>query len=206
LTLERGAAARDAPSMAKSSPETQLADAALKCLDKTRWDELALADVAKAAKIPLTTLQTLAPSKSALLGLILARLGHDVAARYKRDSGSESARDRIFDVAMTWFDVLAARKQAVRSLYNGLKRDPLALVAARGEILSAAGWLLVLAEADTGPSGTGKSAGLALALARAIPVWLDDGKDLAKTMARLDGDLRRAESMFGFKKKAATDT
>jgi len=192
--------------MAKSSPETQLADAALKCLAKTRWDELALADVAKAAKIPLTTLQTLAPSKSALLGLILARLGHDVAARYKRDSGSESARDRIFDVAMTWFDVLAARKQAVRSLYNGLKRDPLALVAARGEILSAAGWLLVLAEADTGPSGTGKSAGLALALARAIPVWLDDGKDLAKTMARLDGDLRRAESMFGFKKKAATDT
>jgi AcrR family transcriptional regulator len=206
LTLERGAAARDAPSMAKSSPETQLADAALKCLAKTRWDELALADVAKAAKIPLTTLQTLAPSKSALLGLILARLGHDVAARYKRDSGSDSARDRIFDVAMTWFDVLAARKQAVRSLYNGLKRDPLALVAARGEILSAAGWLLVLAEADTGPSGTGKSAGLALALARAIPVWLDDGKDLAKTMARLDGDLRRAESMFGFKKKAATDT
>ncbi|MGD0865664.1 MAG: TetR/AcrR family transcriptional regulator [Rhizomicrobium sp.] len=192
--------------MAKSSPETQLADAALKCLAKTRWDELALADVAKAAKIPLTTLQTLAPSKSALLGLILARLGHDVAARYKRDSGSESARDRIFDVAMTWFDVLAARKQAVRSLYNGLKRDPLALVAARGEILSAAGWLLVLAEADTGPSGSVKSAGLVLALARAIPVWLDDGKDLAKTMARLDGDLRRAESMFGFKKKAAANT
>jgi hypothetical protein len=40
--------------MAKSSPETQLADAALKCLAKTRWDELALADVAKAAKIPLS--------------------------------------------------------------------------------------------------------------------------------------------------------
>jgi hypothetical protein len=87
----------------------------------------------------------------------LRGFGHEVAARYKRDSGSESARDRIFDVAMTWFDVLAARKQAVRSLYNGLKRDPLALVAARGEILSAAGWLLVLAEADTGPSGTGSN-------------------------------------------------
>ena len=42
--------------MAKSSPETQLADAALKCLAKTRWNELALADVAKVAKIPLTAL------------------------------------------------------------------------------------------------------------------------------------------------------
>jgi AcrR family transcriptional regulator len=197
--------ARDASSMPKSSPETQLADAALKCLAKTRWDELALAGVAKAAKIPLTALQTLAPSKSALLGLILARLGHDVAARYKRDSGSESARDRIFDVAMTWFDVLGPRKPAIRSLYDGLKRDPLALVAARGEILSAAGWLLVLAEADTGPSGAIKSAGLALALGRAIPVWLDDNKDLAKTMARVDGDLRRAESMFRFRKKTDSD-
>ena len=188
--------------MAKPSPETQLADAALKCLAKTRWKDLALADVAKTAKIPLTNLQTLAPSKSALLGLILARFGHDVAARYKRDSGSESARDRIFDVAMTWFDVLAPRKQAVRSLYDGFKRDPLALLAARDAILSAAGWLLVLAEADTGPSSALKSTGVALALGRAIPVWLDDGKDLAKTMARLDGDLRRAESLFGFRKPA----
>jgi ubiquinone biosynthesis protein COQ9 len=188
--------------MAKSSPETQLADAALKCLAKTRWKDLALADVAKAAKIPLTALQTLAPSKSALLGLIFARFGHDVAARYKHDSGSESARDRIFDVAMTWFDVLAPRKQAVRSLYDGLKRDPLALVAARDAILSAAGWLLVLAEADTGASSALKSTSLALALGRAIPIWLDDGKDLAKTMARLDGDLRRGESLFGFRKPA----
>jgi AcrR family transcriptional regulator len=191
--------------MAKASPETQLVDAALKCLAKTRWSDLALADVAKAAKIPLTALQTLAPSKSALLGLILARFGHDVAARYKRDSGSKSARDRIFDVAMAWFDVLDSRKPAIRSLHEGLKRDPLSLIAARDEILSAAGWLLVLAEADTGPSNAIKSTGLALALARAIPVWLDDGKDLAKTMARLDGDLRRAESMFRFGKKAYSD-
>ena len=100
--------------MAKSSPETQLADAALKLLAKTRWSDLALADVAKTAKIPLTNLQTLAPSKSALFGLILARFGRDVAVRYKRDSGSEGARDRIFDVAMTWFDVLAPRRPAIR--------------------------------------------------------------------------------------------
>jgi AcrR family transcriptional regulator len=200
--LEACAAARDAPPMAKSSPETQLADAALKCLAKTRWRELALADVAKTAKIPLTALQTLAPSKSALLGLILARFGQDVGARYKRDSASESTRDRIFDVAMTWFDVLAPRKPAIRALFDGFRRDPLALIAMREEILSATGWLLVLAEADTGPATGIKATGLALALGHAIPVWLDDGKDLAKTMARLDGDLRRAENLFGFRKPA----
>ena len=186
--------------MVKASPETQLADAALKLLAKTRWNELALADVAKAAKVPLTALQTLAPSKSALFGLVLARFGREVAVRHKRDSGSESARDRIFDVAMTWFDVLAPRKPAIRSLYESYKRDPLALIAIRNEAMSAAEWLLVLAGADTGPSSGIKSAGLAIALGRAIPVWLDDGEELAKTMARLDGDLRRAESLFGFRK------
>jgi AcrR family transcriptional regulator len=188
--------------MAKSSPATKLADAALKLLVKTRWKDLALADVAKVARIPLTALQTFAPSKPALLGLILARFGHEVASRYKRDSASESARDRIFDVAMAWFDVLAPRKPAMRALYDGFTRDPLAIIALRAEIASAAGWLLVLAEADTGPASGIKSGGLALALMHAIPVWLDDGKDLAKTMACVDGDLRRAESLFGFRKAA----
>ena len=139
--------------------------------------------------------------------MILARFGHDVAARYKRDSGSESARDRIFDVAMTWFDVLAPRKQAVRSLYDGFKRDPFAVIAAREEIVSAAGWLLVLAEADTGPSSAIKSTGLALALgagpySRLARGWQGSRQ---KPVARLDGDLRRAESLFGFRKPANED-
>ncbi len=30
-------------------------------------------------------------------------------------------------------------------------------------------------------------------LARAVPVWLDDGEDLSRTMAQLDGDLVRVE-------------
>jgi hypothetical protein len=186
--------------MPKASPETALADAALKLLAKTRWDELALVRVAKAAKVPLASLQTIAPSKPALIGLILARLGRDTAARYKPDSGSASARDRIFDVAMTWFDVLAPRKAAIRALYEGLRHDPLTLLAARGEFVAAAEWLLVLAEADKGPANAVRAAGLAIALARAVPVWLDDGKDLAKTMARLDGDLARGESLFGFRR------
>ena len=187
--------------MPKADPKTALADAALKLLVKTRWDELTLARVAKAAKIPLGELQALAPAKPALLGIILARFGRDTAARYKPDKGSSSARDRIFDVAMTWFDILAPRKAAIRSLYEGLRRDPLSLIAARGEFVAAAGWLLVLAEADKGTANAIKAAGLALALGRAIPAWLDDGKDLAKTMASLDRDLARGESLFGFRKE-----
>jgi hypothetical protein len=185
--------------MVKTDPTARLADAALKLLAKTPWRDLALAQVAKAAKVPMTALRPLANGKPALIGLILTKLGDETVARYRPDAES-SARDRVFDVAMTWFEISNGRKPAMRSLYDGLKRDPLSLLAARSEIVSAASWLLTLAEADTGPAIALRALALAAAIGRAIPAWLDDGKDMAKTMAQLDGDLRRADSFFGTRK------
>lgn len=183
--------------MAKTNPETELAQAALKLLAKKPWSELTLAEVAKAAKRPLASLQSIVPDKAALLGLILRGMAADAGKRYRRDPGSEDARDRLLDVSLTWFEVLAPHKRAVRSLYDGLKRDPLTLIAARVETMAAANWLFVLAEADTGPALPIRALALAGILARAIPVWLEDDKTLSKTMARLDQDLRRTENLFG---------
>lgn len=177
-----------------ADPKTRLADAALKLLAKTPWSELTLVAVAKPARVPLAELQTLASSKPALFGLVLARIGALVAARYEPEPGS--AHDRLFDVAMCWFDVLAPYKKAMRSLHDGLRRDPIALVAARTEIADAGSWLLTLAEADTGPALPLRALGLAAALARAVAVWLDDDPDLAKTMARLDTDLTRGDTIL----------
>ena len=93
--------------------------------------------------------------------------------------------------------MLAPQRKAVRSLHDGLKRDPLTLVAARAGIVEAAGWLLTLAEADTGPALPLRALALAAALARAVPVWLDDDKGLSRTMAALDIDLTRADTILG---------
>lgn len=180
--------------MAKSDPRAKLADAALKLLAKTRWSDLTLAAVARGAKVRLQDLQTLAPAKSALVGLILNRVGEEVGQRYKPDSGS--AHDRLLDVAITWFETQAANKKAIQSLYEGLKFDPLALIDARNDIVSAASWLLVLAEADTGPALPIRALALAGAMARAISVWAGDDKNLTATMARLDIDLGRSENLF----------
>jgi hypothetical protein len=193
--LENVAGSRDACCMSKADPSAKLADAALKLLAKTRWNDLTLAAVAKTAKVSLAGLRPLG-GKPALIGLILRKLGDETAKRY-RPGAKSPARDRLFEAAMSWFDVSNARKPAMRSLFEGLKRDPLSLLAARLDIMSAASWLLTLAEADTGPAISIRSLALAGAIARAMPVWLDDGKDMAKTMARLDGDLRRAGSLFG---------
>lgn len=175
--------------MPKPDSETRLADAALKLLAKTAWPELTLAAVAKSARVPLADLQPIASSKSALLGLILRRTGGQVAARYAREPGT--AHDRLFEAAMCWFDVLAPHKKAVRAIFDGLRRDPIALVAARAGIFEAANWLMTLAEADIGPALPLRALGLAAVLGSTIPVWLKDGPDMAKTMASLDTGLRR---------------
>lgn len=177
-----------------ADPRTRLADAALKLLVKTAWPELTLVAVARAARVPLGDLQAIASAKPALFGLILQRIGAEVAARYRPEPGT--AHDRLFEVAMCWFDVLLPQRKAVRALYDGLRRDPLTLVAARAGIVEAASWLLTLAEADTGPALPLRALALAAALGRAVPVWLDDDKDLTRTMAALDMDITRADTIL----------
>ncbi len=178
-----------------ADPNTQLADAALKLLAKMAWRDLNLMQVARAAKVPAANLQTIAPDKPALLGLILRRIGGETARRYRRDSASDT-RDRLLDVALVAFETLKPRKAAIRSLYDGLKRDPLMLIAGRAEIIAAANWLLTLAEADTGAALPARALVLAGILARGVPVWLEDDKQMTRTMAQLDGDLRRGETLF----------
>jgi AcrR family transcriptional regulator len=181
---------------AATAPRTRLADAAFRLLAKQGWNELSLAAVARAAKVPLAELHALAPSKPALIGVMLSRAGEDAARRYKPDKDAENERDRIFDVALTWFETLSARKAALHALQDGLRRDPLALIAAREDFIAAAEWLLVLAEADHGRALPLKAAALAALLVRTLPVWLDDDKEMSRTMARLDTGLRRAQWLF----------
>lgn len=180
-----------------AAPDIRLADTALRLLKKEAWRDLSLARIAKAAKVPMTELAAHAPSKAALIGLILRRLGEEVTRAYKPDAGTESARDRLFDVSMVWFDTLASHEESIRSLYEGLRSDPITLIAARDGIIAAAAWLMTLAEADTGPALALRATAFAAILGRAIPVWLEDDPDLTKTMARLDGDLRRGENLLG---------
>jgi AcrR family transcriptional regulator len=184
--------------MVKATTDTKLADAALTLLAKKPWRDLTLAEVAKAAKVPLSSLQFLG-GKAALVGLILQRFGAETTSRYVPEEAA-TAKDRVLEAAMTWFEINAQRKPAIRSLYDGLKFDPLTLIAQRDVFASAAAWLLTVARADTGPATQLRALGFAAIMARAIPVWLTDDADMAKTMSRLDGDLSRAADFLHTRK------
>ena len=179
--------------MPRPDREGRLADAAFRLLAKKAWRELTLASIAKAAKLAWPEVLAIAPSKTAVAGVMLRRLRAEVAHRYKADRNSATARERVFDVAMMWFDVQQPRKIALRSLYDELKSDPLTLISIRRDIVGAVEAMLALADADMGRSPSFRAAIVAGVLAHAIPVWLGDDDDMGKTMAQLDRDLRRVE-------------
>jgi AcrR family transcriptional regulator len=173
-----------------------LARAALRLLAKEEWAKLTLAAIARAAKLPLRDVLVLMGSKTAVAGLVLRMLARETASRYSADSASDDLRERLFDVTMMFFDVQAAHAAALKKFYRALQVDPVTLLAVRGDILGIAGELLALAEADFGLSPRLQAGVFAGVLIRAVSAWRHDEAEMGKTMAQLDGDLRRVERLL----------
>jgi hypothetical protein len=170
--------------------------AILDVLAREKWSNITLASVARAAKLPLTDVLAIVPSKTSLPGLILKNVARQTMHRHKAAAASENPRERLFDVTMTWFDTQQSHASALKKLYRALQYDPATLLAMRGNIADAAGELLALAEADFGLSARLQAAIFAGVLVRATSVWRDDDEEMGRTMAQLERDLRRLERFF----------
>lgn len=177
--------------MRRLGPTARLVAATLDFLSREGWRDMTLAAVVRAAKLSWTDALACAASKSALPGLVLRWTADETARRYRPIRASRSARERVFEVTMTWFDVQQHQKSALCTLYKGLRDDPLALLSARGEIMGVAQRILALAEADAGVFEAARGTCFAVVIARATAAWFEDDRDLGKTMAQLDRDLGR---------------
>jgi hypothetical protein len=192
--------------MPRLDTEARIATASFRVLAREPWSRITLASVARLAKVPWDEMLKTAPSRAALVGVMLRRAAADTAKRYRPDRAAQSARDRVFDAIMNWFEAQNARKGAVRALYEGLAREPLTLLLLRRDIIASTEWLLALAEADAGPAAPIRAACIGGILVHALPVWLSDDKDMGKTMAQLDRDLRRVERFLWPAKQSRPQT
>ncbi|HEX4159823.1 MAG TPA: hypothetical protein VHY79_15260 [Rhizomicrobium sp.] len=192
--------------MPRPDAEDRIAAAAFRILAKEPWTETTLASVAKSAKVPWDEVLQIAPSRAALVPVMLRRAAADTAKRYRPDRATQNARERVFDAIMSWFEVQSARKQAVRALYTGLRREPLTLLSLRREFVASAEWLLALAEADAGAASSVRAACIGGLVAHALPVWLSDDEDMGRTMAQIDHDLRRIERFLWPREKPKRKT
>ncbi len=182
----------------KADIPKQIIDAAMGLAAERGWHDLSLSEIAAAAKVPLSRLHPVFPSKQAILNGLSRRVDAAVLAEAEGEESGESARDRLFEVLMRRFDALRPYKPGLGNVIYDQGRDPLAALCGLPRLLGAMALMLEAAGiSSTGLAGAVRAKGLAAIYLATIRVWLrDDSPDLAKTMAVLDRRLRRAESLL----------
>lgn len=157
------------------------------------WHEITLADIAARAGLSLAELRAAYPSRVAIVAGLAAELDEALLAGTDPEMADQPTRERALDVLMSRFEALGPYKPGLKGLVRAARRD-LGLAAALARIgCTSHGWTLAAAGLEaTGPRSALRGAGLGLAFARVLPVWLDDDEPgLPRTMAALDRTLER---------------
>lgn len=162
------------------------------------WSEIEINDIAQAAGVSLAEFRDLFPSKGAVLGGLSRQIDRKVLEDTTDDLAGEPARERIFDVFMRRFDALEPYKEALRRISRDIQYDPLSLAALHQVAVNSMRFMLAAAGIGSeGPLGGLKLQGAVLVYSNTMRTWLDDDDPaLAKTMARLDRELRRGERVL----------
>ncbi len=178
----------------QADPAKHVIEVALRLAAERGWANLALADIAAAAKLPLADLYASYPSKTAILIALSRQVDRQVLAGL--DPGTEeSTRDRLFDLIMKRFDALAPYRDGLSAVARDARRDPLAALCGMGQLARSMALMLEAAGvSSSGLAGALRTKGLGAIYLATMRDWFgDDSTDKARTMAALDARLRRAE-------------
>lgn len=177
------------------APDAAL-DAFLGLIAEKGYVNVALRDVAAGAGLGLAELYRRYPDKAALVAGFLARIDAEVIAGTPAASDpEETVRDRLFDVLMRRFDALRPHRAAVQAIRRAGLRDPLlALSLGPAVRRSMAAMLEAAGVPSDGVAGALRQSGLLVLYQSVSQVFeRDETADSSKTMAALDGRLKRAE-------------
>lgn len=179
----------------KPAPREAAVEALMRLAAEQPWNDIEIGDIAREAGLSLAEFRELFPSKGAVLGGLSRIIDRQVLEGGASGLEDEPPRERLFDVLMRRLDAMAPYKAALRRIAYAMRGDVLSALALNGVALNAHRFMLAAAGIDTeGPLGRLKIQGTVIAFARTVEVWLDDDDPaLARTMARLDRELRRGE-------------
>lgn len=177
------------------SRRTKAVRAALELARERGWRDVSLADIAQEAGLGLADLRREFSCKSDILKAFQAEIDAEVLTKSKPAEQEQGARDRVFDIVMTRFEVMAPYKPALKRISADLCCRPGEAADLACSTLASQYWML----AGTGAKLNGVGAalrvvGLAAIYGQVFGVWLnDDTPGLDRTMAALDRCLRRGE-------------
>ena len=169
--------------------------AALKFAAERGWGEISLADIAQEAGLSLAELRREFSCKSDIISAFQKEVDAEVLAKAKIAGPEQSPRDRLFDLLMTRFEVMAPYKPALKRISSYLACRPGEGAALACSTLASQYWMLAGAGAKlAGPGGPLRVAGLTGLYARVVQVWLGDkSPSLDTTMAARDRRLTDGE-------------
>jgi AcrR family transcriptional regulator len=174
--------------------------ALMELLADQSFEDIGLAEVAGCAGIKLSQLRAEFGSTLAILGAHIKQIDGAVLDGGDADMAEETPRDRLFDVLMRRFELLAPYKESIRSLMRSARRHPSLALALNAMAVRSQRWMLEAAGIDAaGPRGALRAQGAALMFAGVATVWVDDDEEgLDRTMAALDRGLASAGRWDGF--------
>lgn len=186
------------PPAAASSRRDAVIDALMRLAAERSWREIGLVDIAREAGIGLADLSDAFPSKGAILAGFTRRIDRIVLEGTTDDLAEEPVRERLLDIMMRRLDALAPYKAALKSILKGLRHEPLAMAAMNKLAANSQRFMLAAAGIRTeGTMGLVKVQGAVAVFARTLETWLgDEEPDLARTLARLDRELRKGERVL----------
>ncbi|MFG5120217.1 TetR/AcrR family transcriptional regulator [Methylorubrum sp. POS3] len=199
-SASKASASVSGPETTAKKPDSRTAavEALMRLAAEQPWNDIEIGDIAREADLSLAELRELFPSKGAVLGGLSRIIDRAVLDGDTSDLADEPARERLFDVLMRRLDAMTPYKAALQRISFALRGDPLSMLALNGVALNSHRYMLAAAGIDTeGPLGRLKIQGTVLAFARTVEVWLDDEDPaLARTMAKLDREIRRGETFM----------
>jgi ubiquinone biosynthesis protein COQ9 len=159
------------------------------------WDQVTFTEIAERTGLSLADLRRDFTCKTDLLKGFQAEVDAEVLAKMKPAADEQKPRDRLFDLIMTRFEVMAPYKQALDRIHAALRCRPGQAAQLFCSTLASQYWMLTGAGAKLGGPGTGlRVAGLTAIYAKVFHVWLEDNSTgLDHTMAALDRRLQLGE-------------
>lgn len=183
----------------KRGDRDRIIDGALALAAEGRWSDVTLGAIAAEAQLPLRTVYDEFGSRSEILATFFRRIDAQVLSEDEDALGEEEPpRDRLFDVLMRRFEALQPYRAAVSTIYADSLCQPAAALCSLPQLNRSMAWMLTAAGISSeGWGGLLRVQGLVTLWLATMRVWLrDESEDMAKTMAALDRNLRRAEGLL----------
>lgn len=164
-------------------------------LAETSFARIDFSAISERAGVPLDRCRAEFNSPMSVLSAYMRDIDRRVLAGADADMAEEPPRERLFDVLMRRLEMMAPRKEAIRSLVKSARSNPPLALALNGLAVRSQAWMLNAAGISTaGLRGAVRAQGLTGLYADVLRTWVnDDDPGLARTLAVLDKQLARGE-------------